>query len=303
MKELKNKNLLCLVLVLICSVLIVTLPGKAAEDNQGNQLQLNGVDSSNGLEAVWIEGNDENGYGLYYTKYSNKTWQSKQLIVQSNQMLVTPCIGGDGSQGNMLVWSVINGSSSDLYFSLYKEGAWSSPKKIETNLASNLSPSLLVDGKNQFWLAWVGLAGTDDDIYFSRWNGSNWAAPIQVNEDNDTPDLFPVLGLGSNGNPWIQWYGYENGKYTQFRRDWNGSSWVDRQEMTGRAVAIAGFSLTEAGINTVTNSTFAKQEGENGTQTSIVLPDFIQKPEHATLHILKSKTGIQTLPVRDLYEE
>ncbi len=305
MKELKNKKLSGLVFVLCCFFFLVSVPVKAAEVNQSSQLQLTGVDASNGLEVVWAEGNSDNGYGVYYSKYTNGAWQQKQIIIHSDNRVVTPCIGGSGNQGSMLVWSEKSEDSIDLYYSMYKNGAWSSPKKIDTNLVSNLSPSLLVDGNNRIWLAWTGSDGSDDDIYYSTWNGTVWTAPVQVNDDNDTPDIFPVLGMGASGKPWIQWYGWEDGKYTELREDWNGSSFEGRQTMTGRAVKLAGFALSEAGSGSGTSAgTSGKSAGQDtGQNTSVTLPTFLSHPERATIHILQSKSGMQTLAVRDLSAE
>ncbi len=303
MKELLSKKFLCLIVVLIGSGILVSGPGQAA-DEHGNQplLQLVGVGPSNNLEVVWSQETDEGRYAVYYSMYDNKAWQPKQVIVQSDNALFTPCIGGNGQHGSMLVWSEKNQTSTDLQYSLYKNGAWTSAQKIETNMVSNLSPSLLVDARNTTWMAWVGSQGGDDDIFVSKWNGSSWSTPVQVNDDNDTPDLFPVLGMDSGGQVWIQWYGYENGKYSQFRKDWNGTAWQQRQEMTGRAVALAGLSLNQIAVGTTVDST-SEQNGNGQAQTSVNLPEFIANPERATIHVLGSSTGIQDLPLRDFYGE
>jgi hypothetical protein len=300
MIKLKNKYPVFVVLALLCCVFMTFDSVKAADDTQDEQLQLTGVEPSNGMEVVWVEKKD-NQYSLYRSEYKNSAWQSKQLAYTSNTLITTPCLGGNSTAGNILVWSVKSETTTDLYYSLYKDGAWSSPKKIETGLVSNLSPSLAVDANNRIWLAWSGSDGGLDDIYFSRLTGSVWESPARVNEVNATPDLFPVLGIGSDGYPWIQWNGYEGGKFKQFRKKWNGGSWEDKQEMTERAVIKAGMSLTvvSQGQGEAASASAVTEDGNSNS--SVSLPSFLPKPERAVLHIPGGHNGIQSLPLRDLY--
>lgn len=300
MIKLKNKYALFVVLALICCVVMALDTSEAADDTQDDQLQLAGVEPSNGIAVVWVEKKDSQ-YGLYYSEYQNSTWQSKQLTFSSNSQMATPCFGGNSTTGNILVWSVRSETTTDLYYSLYQGGAWSSPKKIETGLVSNLSPSLVVDTTNRIWLAWSGSNGKNDDIYFSRLKGSVWESLARVNEENATPDLFPVLGVGSDGYPWIQWNGYEDGKYKQFRKKWNGGSWEDRQEMTEKAVIKAGMSLTLVGQGQSEAASASTVTQDDSSKTSLTLPSFLTKPERAVLHIPGGRNGIQSLSLRDLY--
>lgn len=300
--KVKNCKMFFLSAVFMCSFLLSAGFVKA-EDSA--KMQISETEASSEYEVVWIEKESESLYKLYYSKYTDGTWQEKQLIVESDYRMVTPCVGGSGDQGNILIWAGKSEQSTDLYYSFYQNDTWSSVQKFETGFSSNLSPMILVDTNSQIWLVWTGVDGSDNDIYFSRWNEESWDAPEQVNDDNDTPDLFPVLGLNANGYPWIQWNGFEDGGYAQFRKDWDGTSWAERQDMEGRAVVLAGLSLALEDKTASDESPAAGDAAENSgsSQVAVELPSFIEKPEWATLHILKSVSGIQTVPLRDLYTD
>jgi len=292
------KNSFALHLLLFCSILIFSAPGLTEED-QDILLQLSGVEPSAQVELVWVEHTGDR-YNLYSSEYDNGEWGPKQLILTSDLLIVTPCLADNGKDGKILVWSEKSEKSTDLYFSLNQGDGWSSPQKIETNLSSNLSPALAVDKDNQLWMAWVGSNGEDDDIYFSRWDGASWDLPARVHIDNATPDLFPVLGIGPKGMPWIQWSGYENGKYNQFRCYWNGLSWDEKKEMSDKAVILDGFALEPAESTRASASSSAAREGGN-SEPVIVLPDFLKEPDRAAVQILGSKKEIQTFALRDFF--
>lgn len=296
----KRNEMFFLSVVFMCSLLLPTGFVKAGDSAR---MRFSEIDASTEYEVVWIEKKSEILYELYYSKYTDGAWQEKQLIVESDYRMVTPCIGGSGDQDKILIWAEKSEQTTDLYYSFYQNDTWESKQRFETGLFSNLSPMLLVDTSDQIWLVWTGVDDSDNDIYFSRWRGESWDTPEQINDDNDTPDIFPVLGLGPNGQPWVQWNGFEDGSYAQFRKDWDGTSWTERQDMVGRAVTLSGLSLTQAMTIDNTETTTATRSSEEDAANTIELPSFIERPEWATLHILKSVSEIQTVPLRDLYAD
>jgi hypothetical protein len=73
--------------------------------------------------------------------------------------------------------------------------------------------------------------------------------------------------------------------------------------MTARAVKLAGFSLSEVGIAATSEKSRTSSGQNSSQQTSVTLPNFLQHPERATIHILQTKTGMQTVAIRDLYAQ
>lgn len=290
-----------LFLVLVCSVLFFCEICNASDGLQDQPLQLVGVEPTTRLEMVWIEHASGQSH-LYHTEFTNQSWQPKKLIVSSDNLLVTPCVASKDNDSGVLVWSARMENSTELYYIQHQDETWSLPKKIETNLSSNLSPVLTYDKDGQLWMAWVGFDGVDDDIFFSRWDGVAWDLPVRVHIDNVTPDLFPLMGIDPGGALWIQWSGYEDDGYHQFRSSWNGHSWDEKQAMAEKAVVKDGLLLEPVVEEDIVQVGVTAQESGTGLPV-IALPSFVVEPERALINIFGSNKEIQSLPLRDFFSE
>ena len=281
-------------------ILVLSAVSVGAEEQGVVPLRLVGVDHGGQAELVWVEQTGTR-HDLYLSEYDHGAWQTGQLVAKSKLLNITPTMARDNAGHIWVVWSGRSGETTELYYSISQNNGWSEPVKIETYLASNLSPCLILDRYNQLWLAWVGFDGDDDDIFSSRWNGADWDLPVRVNIDNVTPDLFPVLGIGQSGLPWLQWSGYADGGYQQLRSTWNGISWTEPRVMADKAVILDGYSLEPVEDGNAQAVTDAQGAADNAS--SIELPDFLMNPDRATFYIPGARREMQALPLRDFYTE
>jgi len=232
-------------------------------------------------ELTWAEFDGED-YEIFYTNLSDNIWESKTQITDNNLTDLYPSISSGTNGITWVVWSAVKGINTHLFYSNFDGSSWSPPTQIKTNFSSNTTPSIIVDNEDIPWVVWTGFDGQDDDIYFTRWNGYDWDEPQRVNNDDFMPDIFPVIGIDEEGNPWVKWSGYDSGKYRDFFTEWRETRWGD--EIEDRTNGLYN-SLIEKALQSIPH-----------------LPDFIDETDKASLHI-KSEKQLQTIPLRDIEHE
>ncbi len=264
------RSRICCRIVLFCLFLLAMTTNISAEDKEGSVYP--------DAEVIWSEFDGED-YEIYYADLRNDVWGSKTQITDNKVGDLYPSISSGTSGITWVVWSAVKGGNTYLFYSNFDGSSWLRPKQIETSFSSNTTPSIIVDNKNVPWVVWTGFDGQDDDIYFTRWNGYDWDEPRRVNSDDVMPDVFPIIGINEEGNPWVKWSGYDNGKYRDFYSEWIETRWDDeREDMT----------------NSLYNSLIQKV-----LQSIPRLPDFIDEVDQASICI-KGERQSQTIPLRDI---
>jgi hypothetical protein len=176
------------------------------------------------LRAVWSDPSGDSR-DIFYAEIVDGRPQNVTRVTSGRADDLTPALAVDGSGRLWLAWVRQDERDSSLYYSTMADGRWSGPLPIPTGFTHNSGVSLLIDGSDTPWAAWAGFDGRDDDIFVSRHVSGTWSPPVRVGIDDLSPDLYPVLGLGADGLPWVTWQGYDGQAYSSYFSRWDGTSW------------------------------------------------------------------------------
>lgn len=180
------------------------------------------------------------GWEIFFSRYSADGWgPAMQLTANGNRNLV-PTVVSDIENTLWLFWSSQQDNDFVLYYAQVQGDEMSEPEVVTRLLSQNMAPSALVDDSGTIWLVWSGFDDSDDDIFFSRCAGGQWDPALRVNRDDGSPDIQPLIGLDADdGNPWVVWRGFDNGRYRFFSSKWTGEQWTDEQTIENDHVYLA----------------------------------------------------------------
>lgn len=123
------------------------------------------------------------------------------------------------------VWTELDKLSGRLMYNVKNKGKWGHSINITTNTSSDMAPSICLDLKGQPWLVWSGTDDNDDDIYYSRWLNNRWQKPLQINIDDQWPDILPTVERDEDNRILVKWSGYNGQRYVQYSSYWTGNKW------------------------------------------------------------------------------
>lgn len=218
---------LCIFVIIVMVVSIVDGTATEKQPNKGDEPL---AERSLEADLVWPE-YDGSDYEIFVSSFRDNSWLPRIQVTNNADVDIVPTVVRDNHGVLWIVWSKVTDDGTALYFSMFDGKNWSSQKKIETGFSRNLSAGMAVDHENQIWLVWASFDGVDDDIFFSRWNGADWDAPMRVNTDDSTPDIKPVIDIGPDGFPLVQWSSFEEGTYKQVYSRWDGEAWEKEEEV------------------------------------------------------------------------
>jgi len=171
------------------------------------------------------------GWEIFFSRTTADGWAPAiQVSANGNRNLV-PSVVSDKEGTLWLFWSSQEKGHFLLYHARVLPDDITAPEVVIEWLTNNMAPSALVDESGTLWLVWSGFDGSDDDIFFSKLEGSRWRSPRRVNRDDDSPDIQPLIGLDTDGIPWVVWRGFDNGTYRFFFSKWNGRAWENEKTL------------------------------------------------------------------------
>lgn len=226
---------------------------------------------------VFAQSNGKN-FNIFYSLSSGQSWSEKIQLSYGTQDDMLPAVAAGANGMCWVVWGRGDVTNAKLFYTMCEDGSWSDPREIQTDLPFNHAPSIMVDEKDIPWVAWHADEGAGSDIFFTRWNGNGWDPAVRVNEKDNTPDLFPLIGTDDDGRPWICWTGYDGNRYRIYSSKWSGDGW-------GKEV------LSE------TQNLYADLQETQKRGKVPRVPDFVDNPPQATLFIGRHKK-LQSLPMR-----
>lgn len=174
--------------------------------------------------VVWSAAGEQGHLDLYESTLTRQAWSKPECLVANGSENITPAIteGADGTV--LLVWIArdTNGQAL-LNYLLRFAGGKKLQGMVDTGYAHNYAPTVLIDSRNTPWIAWASDDGTDEDIYVSRFDGRVWTSAHRVNQDDDTPDIKPLLALLPSGEVQVFWSGFDTTGYRPYEATWSGS--------------------------------------------------------------------------------
>jgi len=198
--------------------------------------------------VVWSETNHEK-HQLLFLKGDGSHWSNEPiLIAESSNPIITPSfvVRNDGS--SWFVWTELDRIYGSLMYRIKDKGKWSQVRNITTNTSSDMAPSISLDSKRQPWLTWSGTGNNDDDIFYSHWLDNRWQKPLQVNTDDEWPDILPTIERDEENRMLIKWSGYNGQRYIKYFSYWTGSEWSKEsvvEHTLKKGKALVDIDLTE----------------------------------------------------------
>jgi hypothetical protein len=175
-------------------------------------------------EVVWVQRMDGKNH-IRHAQFDGQQWeQTSASLYSSNFPLTNPTIGTKTNGERLLIWveqiknktvlmqmtgrysQTNNRSNSDRK---RDNRIWSLASVLSDFRLENFAPSVVVDAKQRFWVVWASSNSTQSDIFVIRELGNDWTLPVQVNSDNLTPDMRPIVNTDIAGNIYVEWTGYD----------------------------------------------------------------------------------------------
>jgi len=186
---------------------------------------------ANEAEFIWAEDHPD-GSRIYTSEYREGEWQEKTLIADGENLNFLPALGSDSKANRLAVWVTVDANGdSVLKFSFKREGDWQYPRILSNLFKTNLAPVIIFDSQDRAWVFWSANDGNDDDIYMSHQANNHWTQPVEINSDNDVPDILPKAGLDESDNIWVSWQQLQDDMtYREVSKKLVDGQWIGSQK-------------------------------------------------------------------------
>ncbi len=237
-------------------------------------------EDSSTVHIAWSEF-DGRTHQIFFARIVDGAETGKTQLSSGNRINLVPSLSSDDRGRIWVVWSALDGAKTHLNTAWFNGDSWKITE-YATGMVSNTAPAVAVDPDGLAWLVWAGFDGQDDDIFFSRWNDGAWESPARIHADNSVPDILPVIGIGSNGLPWVRWSGLEGAGYRSFTSYWQGKNWAEKVEQN-----TSSSSDDSGGI--VSDSLLRR------------LPEIVKEPDKASIHLPRATRENRSYHIRGHY--
>ena len=211
-----------------------------AEPGQTPLFNLSLIDT---MHYVWAEQNNTNTE-IYYARWNGTKWTKALQITNNTHNDFSPCLALDKKGNPWIVWSGEDGISTSIYTRHWNGKKWTGTEQVsDIDIYEDTVPAITFDSKNRPWVIWCRTDGTDDDIYASRLNGKNWSAPEMVNDNDNTPDIDPVISLDKQGNLLAVWCGYNGTNYQLYFSRRINRQWIYERPVFSKSFFASSPSL------------------------------------------------------------
>ncbi len=218
---------------------------------------------------AWSEQDFDGVYNMYFSRQTDDGWSDPLLISATGYPEVLPAIGSNEQGDVWLAWTELQEGTGHIMWCRFSEGRWSDPAVLETQTTSDMAPSIAVDKHGVAWLVYSGSEKKDDDIFVTRWTDSGWTVPVRLNQDDDWPDILPVISIDATGYPIVSWQGFNGRNYVQYQSRRIGSNWSQEKPLEPLAKQVpTGKTPTELQIEKSMNE----------------LPGFLKDTSQAVFH-------------------
>ncbi len=117
------------------------------------------------------------------------------------------------------------------------------PRGVGSQVAPDVA--VLDDGG---WLAvWTAFDGTDDETVWSLYDGASWSPSSPLHEDNEVPDVLPVV-LPTRDGAVAAWSSFDGRDYRLRTAYFDGASWRLEPPLPGRGAGRAELFAATGGI-------------------------------------------------------
>ena len=248
--------------------------------------------------GIWTWSDDTGSrHAIFVSRQDGDVWGEPEEISMNDGINVAPAAIANGGTDALVIWSSFTGQQSQLHYRLFSGGAWKEEITYYSGLNSNTAPAVALDGDGRLWLVWAGFNGVSDEIFYSIWQGDGFTEALPIT-DSGIPDILPILGIdSSNGYPWVQWQRFSSQGYRLYQSKWTGETWSDAEFVMVNEQALDNDQAVALMLGLLAED-FSDEGEASGEEFSIEVPDFIDTPGTAAVHI--PGYAVHSLPLRAL---
>ncbi len=181
--------------------------------------------------AVWADYDGANN-PIYLGSLRNGRWSSDlfrpALPFNAN---AAPCLAiGEGGE-EILLWAARGDCEAPrIYFSLLREGEWSPARLVDPGgIGWETTPVVAFDRWGRPWAAWARVVGGSTEVFAAAWEGRGFGRPTILSAPDTSPDEYPSITFGKDGEPIVVWQGWRNGSALTFESRFRDGSWTEEK--------------------------------------------------------------------------
>lgn len=180
----------------------------------------------NDIDVVWSS-SDGIKMEIYYTQRQKGIWLEPVRVTDDHYDNMYPVIDRDSSGKRWIFWTAYDNGKMEIRYASGDGEEWSTSELLSSEKKTNLSPSLVIDDQDRIWVTWSANNDDLDDIMYASFESGSWSNSDVVHEPNEAPDLLPVIELGGDGIPKIQWRANRGGQNLVLSSRWIDEDWSE----------------------------------------------------------------------------
>lgn len=178
------------------------------------------------VDIVWSS-SDGLKMEIYFAQRKDGIWLEPVQVTDDHYDNMYPVIDRDSSGRRWIFWTAYDSGSMELRYTTGEGDAWQTSEMLQTDMNTNISPSVVIDKEDRVWVVWSANDGGLDDIMYAYYQDNGWSDPETVHEENEVPDLLPVIGIDPAGSPVVTWRTLRNGENATFLSRWANGEWSE----------------------------------------------------------------------------
>ena len=234
----------------------------SAVNSINTQIVANG---NNTFTAIWTQ-SDSAGVSPYVSQFSGGTWSAPVSIgfapSSATSFNAAEVTAAASSNGNIVVvWKEEDQTSTTINYTMvgaeYNSGTatWSAATDLITPGTANayFYPRVAADSKGNAQAVWESDAtsvSTIATVWGARYTaGTGWAAAQELDKSNGDYDVYPAIGMESNGNAQLVYYDSSIGKGAVRAYDATSGSWqtINTKPLSGKLTYDPLFNMSPGG--------------------------------------------------------
>jgi hypothetical protein len=240
------------------------------------------VDSDNVVYVVWTD--TRNASSDIYGAASNNSWANVPIVSKANNQS-SPAIAAE-STGQILhmLWVDDTLGNKDIFYASSK-GLPSSPLSGQSIIdddsgADQLSPSIITIG-NKVFACWQDKRNADTDLYFVEIGSGNRTNVLVGDDNTNTGQSTPAMGVDNDGYPYIVWLDSRN---TNTDIYYAGSTFAEHNALASADVSASASTATIVGtspelINSVDDVSIIVPPGAYSCDLTITISKVTNPPK------------------------
>ncbi len=152
---------------------------------------------------------------LVLSRFREGVWTAEEFPpARGFSQVFFPALGIDPLGRVGAVWAGrVDGEPPGVYCSFLTEGGWSAPAPVDSDSRRwDNEPVIAFDAAGRAVVAWSGLEGESTEIFVTVRENGCFPPPVRVSAPDGSPDDQPVLGRGDDGEVFLLWRGWRNGR-------------------------------------------------------------------------------------------